>query len=448
MGFKKDQKRYEDELALFSQPRPPSFSPDSDEAYEAFRRHIEEHIQAETRAFHQLRAEAEAKLNQPSPLPSPPSPQPSALEPSRLALEKGKTRPNAGGTAAAKSKRPENASQPEPREGLLRPRKERPWATGLLCLSFAVIGGIGFRAWQQWQPSKSSRATAQESKEKDKGKVPPRATRVPATKSAANPLTAAVSALPLETSLPPPAAASAQAVPAAPPPSSSSSSSSSTPSSAPAACDPSEKLATAGPREKGLITGRGEVRRGPSQEYEILDALPVGSLVEGELTSDRQWLRLEGGRFIALSQLEVFDPNFSESWIDRWVGAKIANVRALPAMQAAVQRKLNLGEKVRVAPLNKQWAKLEGGGFVYTALLSERDPQPMRFPALMRVAAEQATIFSGTAAETAPVGIYFKNHKVQVLEGKEGWYRIGQDQYMRAQDLEQLATIEREGQRL
>lgn len=446
MGPKKKRKRYEDEAALFSDARPagssPSrSSPDSDEAYEAFRRHLEEHIQAETRAFHQLRAEAEAKLHR-SPLVA----HLISSEAPRPSVEKPKPRPPA---APEIKSAPRTASMPS--EQLPRPKTERPWMTGLLCLSFALSGGLGLQFWQANKKEKT-RELAQKSKSAAAplSSTPVAAQRpAPRPRPAMNPLAATVSGLPqgLASPPPPPSPAPSAPAPSSNSPVTASSSSASAVAQAPAACAP-EKSQGEGQRERGIIVGNGEVRRGPFLQYEILDALPTGSIIEGELTSDRQWLRMNGGRFMALSQLELLDPKAGENWFDRWVGAKIANVRKLPAMQAQVQQKLNLGEKIRIAPLNKQWAKLESGGFIYLPLVSETDPEPLRLPALMRVAAAQATIYAAPAADAAAVGVYFKNHKVQVLEAKDGWLKIGAEQFIKSQDLEQIAVTDQGVKRL
>jgi hypothetical protein len=182
------------------------------------------------------------------------------------------------------------------------------------------------------------------------------------------------------------------------------------------------------------------VRKGPSKNYEILDLLAAGTQVEGYTTSDKQWLRLEGGRFLALAQMEVIDNKSDGGYSPRWIAARSANVRSLPALNAAVSKKLNKDDGLKLIPINSRWGRLEGGGFIFLALLTDQEPKAiLHLPAIMRVTAEQATIYTGPGSRFAAVGMFFKNHQVEVTEIQEGWMRIGRDQFMKEGDLSPLS---------
>jgi hypothetical protein len=54
----------------------------------------------------------------------------------------------------------------------------------------------------------------------------------------------------------------------------------------------------------------------------------------------------------------------------------------------------------------------------------------------MRVSVEKAEIRGGPGQQYPVLGLYFRNHKVEVQEMQGAWLRVGPDQFIRAQEME------------
>ena len=505
MTSKKNRKRYEEELALFLEAQQNVQPSDHDDAaYGTFRRHIEEQVEGETRAFHELRSAAETKLHEaPSHLTrSPPladktiksNPRETLTSPSsdRPISSQSKSQAPAGSVPSEPRAQRSEPRQPHPaaakkakKEGGLAAAREAkallesrhaasaaraddatlPRAPGhqtathanaplalpfpssprggswvinvLLSLSFVALGGLSFQVWQQWQQKNDPQAQRPRASGKVKsmreahhktaeGLCPPALT------IAKNPEPPVLMPLASQTSPAEAPSSVAKAPVAAPAPQTLAGASEKISENAPLALGTTQKV---------ILTQNGEVRRGPSKQYDILDVLPAGTSVEGYPTSDKQWLRLEGGRFIALQQSELIETAADAAMVDRWVAARTANVRALPSLEAAIIKKIGQGEALRLSPLNSRWGRLENGGYIFLTLLTDTAPVPvLHLPAAMRVTSEQATIYTGPGAHFAPVGIYFRNHQVEASELRDGWFRVGRDQFIKDQDLVPIAV--------
>lgn len=367
----------------------------NDPAYDAFRRHIEEHIQGETRAFHELRSTAEHELQAAAIVTSPPRRMPSKKIETPETPKKVPTLPPPAVMQAPAA---------------VRSRGMSGGTMVLLGLVFTSIGFLSHSAWQQMQPTsrKGQQAAAKANCSSDKV--------ISAKKSlSVQPKTPA----PMPTPVPPPpepAPVAAVTPPPAPP--------------------PAEALpAAAEPTSKGITMRAAEIRKGPGSAFEIVDSLPPGFALEGSLTTDRQWLRVRPGAFVSVDAVQ-FQDAASAGYQSFWVGSHIANIREFPLTTARIVRKADPGAELKLQIFNGEWAQVAGGGFVFRKLVTAEAPQVLQLPALMRVSVEKAEIRSGPGPQYPILGLYFRNHKVEVQELQSGWLRVGQDQYIRAQEME------------
>ncbi|WP_218110054.1 SH3 domain-containing protein [Oligoflexus tunisiensis] len=388
----------DDPTDIFGSERPEDREgPAVDPAYDVFRRHMEEHIQGETRAFHELRSTAEHEL-QASTMVSPPSRRAAPPPPARKAAPMEAPKANSLPPAA------------------MRQAPARPVSKGsglgtmvAMGLIFTAIGFLLNHAWQQAQPLTRKGGVAAKSRMvadascSDKEKVAPsRRSRD------SSPKTAAVSPVPAPTPEPAPAASKAEA------------------------------SAAAESTLKGMTLRAVELRKGPGTGFEIVDSLPPGFALEGDLTTDRQWLRVKPGAFVSVDAVQFQDAT-SAGYQPYWVGGHIANIREFPLITARILRKAQPGSELKLQAFNDEWAQLADGGFVFRKLVTNEAPRKLQLPAVMRVSVEKAEIRGGPGAQYPVLGLYFRNHKVEVQELESGWLRVGPDQYMRAQELE-LAT--------
>jgi SH3-like domain-containing protein len=178
-----------------------------------------------------------------------------------------------------------------------------------------------------------------------------------------------------------------------------------------------------------------ELRKGPGSSFEIVDSLPPGYALEGVLTTDRQWLRVKPGAFVSVDAVQFHDPT-AAGYQDYWVGSNIANIREFPLITARVLRKAEPGTELKLQLFNNEWAQVAGGGFVFRKLVTQEAPRILQLPAVMRVTVEKAEIRGGPGAQYPVLGLYFRNHKVEVQAMQSGWLRVGPEQYMRSQELE------------
>ncbi len=366
-----------------------------DPAYDAFRRHIEEHIQGETRAFHELRSTAEHELEAARIVTSPP--RPLAAPKRTVAMEAPKPLPHAASAVMQAAPRP--------------PAKTSSIGTTvMLGLVFTTLGFLSHSAYQQMQPA---------NRKPSKGKLAAEANcvsdKAPAPKKANN--------LPPKTTVaaaPPPAPAPLEAavpVPAAPPPS------------------PALETDVPEPLLKAMTLRPAELRKGPGSNFEIVDSLPPGFALEGLLTTDRQWLRVKPGAFVSADAIQFQDPA-AAGYQSYWVGQNVANIREFPLISSKVLRKAEPGAELKLQIFNAEWAQVSGGGFVFRKLVTQEAPKVLQLPAVMRVTVEKAEIRGGPGQQYPVLGLYFRNHKVEVQEMEGAWLRVGPDQYIRAQEME------------
>jgi hypothetical protein len=364
----------------------------TDPAYDAFRRHIEEHIQGETRAFHELRSTAEHELQAAAVVASP----------SQRATAPKKSAP-------VETRKPRPMPPPAVMQGAARPVAKTSGMGTLIALSL-VFTGIGFlmnTAWQQMQPA--ARRTA-------KGRVAAEANctseKVSAPKKA-NHGSNKIAAVPVNVApvnVAPP-------VPALPPPT------------------PGVESVDQEASLKGMTLRAVELRKGPGSAFEIVDSLPPGFSLEGVLTTDRQWLRVKPGAFVSADAVQFLDPS-AAGYQNFWVGQNVANIREFPLITAKVLRKAEPGAELKLQVFNSEWAQVSGGGFVYRKLVTQEAPQILQLPAVMRVTVEKAEIRGGPGQQYPVLGLYFRNHKLEVQEMQGAWLRVGPDQYIRAQEME------------
>jgi uncharacterized protein YraI len=394
---KKRWRDMDDPTDIFGHERPEDRAgPVVDPNYDAFRRHMEEHIQGETRAFHELRSKAEHELQAAAMVSAP----------ARRSAPPPPPRKTAIVEAAQANPLPPAA---------IRQAPARPVSKGsglgtmvAMGLIFTAIGFLLHHAWQQTQPLSRKGGLAAKSKmladcSSEKEKVAPvRRSRENQQKTAA---------------VAPPPAAVPEAVPV------------------PAPVAPQVEATAAEPTLKGITLRAVELRKGPGQSFEIVDSLPPGFSLEGDLTTDRQWLRVKPGAFVSVDAVQ-FQDAAAGGYQAHWVGANIANIREFPLTTARILRKAQPGTELNLQVFNSEWAQLADGGFVFRKLVTSEAPRKLQLPAVMRVSVEKAEIRGGPGAQYPVLGLYFRNHKVEVQELESGWLRVGPDQYMRAQELE------------
>jgi hypothetical protein len=364
-----------------------------DPAYDAFRRHIEEHIQGETRAFHELRSTAEHELQAaavmalPSARSMPPRKSP-ALE-----------------TPKAKALPPPAVMQAAPRPAA----KSSSIGTMIaLSLIFTSIGFLLNTAWQQTQPTSRKSAKNRPAAEANCTSDKPSPSKKTSVNTAKPIAVAAAPVAPLEVAPP---------LPVTPPP---------------------VPAAETGAQEnllKGMTLRAVELRKGPGSSFEIVDSLPPGFALEGALTTDRQWLRVKPGAFVSADAVQFQDPA-AAGYQSFWVGPNIANIREFPLITAKVLRKAEPGSELKIQAFNQEWAQVSGGGFVFRKLVTQEAPKMIQLPAVMRVTVEKAEIRGGPGQQYPVLGLYFRNHKVEVQEMQGAWLRVGPDQFIRAQEME------------
>jgi hypothetical protein len=385
-----------------------------DPHYDSFRRHIDENIQGETRAFHELRSTAEHELQAAAVVTSTPKKPPS--------VKKAKQEPLPEALALSPA-----ALQP------IRPAKNKDLSNLIMMgLISAAIGFLLNSVFQQIQgqnrlKSNSSRARAAAADpncvtEKVAAK---KISPSPSPKTAKLP----IQAIPVPTIVDEtPVAATA---PAAEPIASASSTS-------------LDAIAPTEPKVKAMTLRPIELRRGPGASFDIVDSLPPGFAVEGTMTTDRQWLRVKPGSFVSVDALQMQVNAEPAGYQSYWVGSHIANIREFPLTTARIVRKADPRSELKLQHFNSEWAQLEGGGFVFKKLVTDQAPLLMRLPALMRVAVEKAEIRSGPGLQFPILGIYFRNHKVEAQEALGDWLRVGPEQFVKAQEME-LSAIPNSG---
>lgn len=388
MGRKKKRWRDMDDAAeIFGGERLGSGDGElADPAYDAFRRHIEEHIQGETRAFHELRSTAEHELKAAAVMASP-----SARSLPQRDMPKAKALP------------PPAVMQAAPRPAV----KSGNIGTMIaLSLIFTSIGFLLNTAWQQSQPvsrkTAKSRAMTEANCTSDKSALAKKAAVAP------KPVSAAPAAPPVDLNSPDPLPA-----PAAPP----------------------METAAQDALLKGITLRAVELRKGPGSSFEIVDSLPPGYALDGVLTTDKQWLRVKPGAFVSADAVQFQDPA-AAGYQNFWVGPNIANIREFPLITARILRKAEPGSELKLQAFNQEWAQVSGGGFVFRKLVTQEAPKLIQLPAVMRVTVEKAEIRGGPGQQYPVLGLYFRNHKVEVQEMQGAWLRVGPDQYIRAQEME------------
>lgn len=364
----------------------------TDPAYDAFRRHIEEHIQGETRAFHELRSTAEHELKAAAVMAS----------------------PAARSQPLRESPKPKALPPPAVMQSAPRPAVKSSNMGTMIALSliFTSLGFLLNTAWQQSQPlsrkTAKNRATAEAICTSDKPS--------PVKKSSASaPKPAAIAAAPAS-----PAPAPVEVAPPAPV---------TLPAAAPVETASQDNLL------KGITLRAVELRKGPGSSFEIVDSLPPGFALDGVLTTDKQWLRVKPGAFVSADALQFQDPA-AAGYQNFWVGPNIANIREFPLITARILRKAEPGSELKLQAFNHEWAQVSGGGFVFRKLVTQEAPKLIQLPAVMRVTVEKAEIRGGPGQQYPVLGLYFRNHKVEVQEMQGAWLRVGPDQYIRAQEME------------
>ncbi|RYZ57413.1 MAG: hypothetical protein EOP07_09960 [Proteobacteria bacterium] len=60
--------------------------------------------------------------------------------------------------------------------------------------------------------------------------------------------------------------------------------------------------------------------------------------------------------------------------------------------------------------------------------------------AWMRVKAFQAPIYKAPHNKASPVGMYFKNYRLEIAGKSQDWVKVGPDRYMHLSDLEGIET--------
>jgi hypothetical protein len=364
-----------------------------DPAYDAFRRHIEEHIQGETRAFHELRSTAEHEMQAAAMVTSPPK---RVAAPKKSApVEKPRTVPIP----------PPTVMQAVPRTAAKSSGIGTMIALGLI---FTAIGFLLNSVWQQTQPVSRKTAAGKGRQAAEANCVNEKVAAPKKTNASAKTTVAAVVAPQTPVDVTPP-------VPPAP--------------------TSAVETASAEATLKGMTLRAVELRKGPGSTFEIVDSLPPGFALEGVMTTDRQWLRVKPGAFVSIDALQLQDP-LAAGYQNFWVGPHIANIREFPLITAKVLRKAQPGSELKLQIFNSEWAQVSGGGFVFRKLVTQEAPKILQLPAVMRVAVEKAEIRGGPGQQYPVLGLYFRNHKVEVQEMQGGWLRVGQDQYIRAQEME------------
>jgi hypothetical protein len=367
----------------------------ADPAYDAFRRHIEEHIQGETRAFHELRSTAEHELQAAAVMASPSA---RSMPPRKSpALE----------TQKAKALPPPAVMQAAPRPAA----KNGSMGTMIaLSLIFTSIGFLMNTAWQQTQPPSRKIAKTKPLAEANCSSDKP----APAKKASSSaPKPSAMAAAPVNAAPP---------VPVTPPP---------------VAASPVTTVETVSQETvlKGMTLRAVELRKGPGSSFEIVDSLPPGFALDGVLTTDKQWLRVKPGAFVSADAVQWQDPA-AAGYQNFWVGPNIANIREFPLITARILRKAEPGSELKIQAFNQEWAQVSGGGFVFRKLVTQEAPKLIQLPAVMRVSVEKAEIRGGPGQQYPVLGLYFRNHKVEVQEMQGAWLRVGPDQFIRAQEME------------
>lgn len=404
---KKNWRDVDDPSDIFGAERPGESDTEfSDPAYDAFRRHIEENIQGETRAFHELRSSAEHELK--AAIVSPPPRRPAA--PQKTVAE---VRP-------PQALAPMSALQP-----IGRSRGMSAGTVSLLSAIFTLIGFLLHGAWLQ-TPYASRKAVAISRANCTGEKSAPKKTA--SSKTAKLPISFSESTATADVVIPAPEAPASAPAPL--------------PEPAAAAPVPAPTMEVNAPAEvvsKGLTIRAAELRKGPGSSFEIVDSLPPGFALEGSLTTDRQWLRVRPGAFVSVDALQFQEATAALIFQSFWVGPHVANIREFPLTSARVLRKADPGTELKLQIFNQEWGQLQGGGYVFRKLLQSEAPQALQLPALMKVVVDRAEIRGGPGQQYPVLGLYFRNHKVEVQELQSGWMRVGPDQFMRAQELEVAA---------
>lgn len=444
MTSRKKRKKTEEDRLEIIESCGPTLQGDRAANHENFRRDLDAYVEGETRAFEALRSAAERHVIAPPPtLPAPPMEDP--ISPDVIA----------------------RADQP-------CTRWNRAWLTVLLYASFALFGGLVHHLWQQGarQSRVTSSSLAGQVATKSKGSE--LAKTVEPTPCAASDASTGETRR-ANTRVATPVASADQALDSVQPQSSSEQRSDPTGGAAlagasalPSLQHPQKSIPVASHLSKRALILRaqgGEIRRGPGLQYKIVGVLPVGQWVEGKLSSDHQWLRIAEDQFLASRFLLLTEHNPKPILLDRWVKARKVNVRALPTLDAQVIRQFQEGDALKVLSIHPEWGLLSTGGYIYLSLLgtqAPRSPVPtappapasmrqdsvrqtatpapsqaqVHFPTWMRVVPPEARIHSGPGAQYQAIGVFFKEHKVEVIELKDGWFRVGANQFVRRQDLE------------
>jgi hypothetical protein len=368
---------------------------DNDRAYDAFRRHIEEHIHGETRAFHELRSTAEHELQAAVIVTSTP----------RWVAQPKKNQPP---EPTPMKSMPASKTMPPPTP------MSRPKGVGTMIalgLIFTAIGFLMNSALHQMQPTaRKASGSAKARLVNDANCAREKAANSKKATVTAPKNTAVNHVVPVLEDNPPLAAVPARVLPV-------------------------EADSTLESTRKGMTLRAVELRKGPGSSFEIVDSLPPGFALDGVLTTDRQWLRVKPGAFVSVDAVQ-FQDSLAAGFQTHWVGPQVANIREFPLITSRIIRKAEPTSEVKLQIFNGEWAQVLGGGFVFRKLVTNEAPRLLQLPAVMRVTVEKAEIRGGPGQHYPVLGLYFRNHKLEVQEAQGVWLRVGPDQFIRAQEME------------
>jgi hypothetical protein len=141
------------------------------------------------------------------------------------------------------------------------------------------------------------------------------------------------------------------------------------------------------------------------------------------------------GAFVSVDAVQ-FQDSLAAGFQTHWVGPQVANIREFPLITSRIIRKAEPTSEVKLQIFNGEWAQVLGGGFVFRKLVTNEAPRLLQLPAVMRVTVEKAEIRGGPGQHYPVLGLYFRNHKLEVQEAQGVWLRVGPDQFIRAQEME------------
>lgn len=193
------------------------------------------------------------------------------------------------------------------------------------------------------------------------------------------------------------------------------------------------------------------IRSEPHNKAKIVGSLNYETIVLGDLVGkDEQWIKVSEGQYMSqalVTPIAKVSPEKTSTPVAEkiivpsktfWtVDSKLAVYNAQDT-SSPVLKYLPYAAKLegQIIP-GETWFKLDSGGFVEYATLSETKPfytKPGR-AALAEVFVQKAPLMNAPRASASMTGIFFKSKQVTVHRVVDGWAEISKGQYIKASQL-------------